>query len=104
VDEVVPDAGGHVGGDVGVEGGLLDPAGPVVLVPRAVRALCPDQPGVRGLRLGAPTARVEGHGRLHVVPRVAVAAGIPRDHPVTLLDGRDRVDRRRQITPHGLVA
>jgi hypothetical protein len=78
---VVADAGGDVGAHVGVELGVLDGAvGVVVGVPRAVGALGVDEPLVGPLGLVVEAGDVERHRRLDVVPRVAVAAGEPRDH------------------------
>jgi hypothetical protein len=42
-------------------------------------------------------AHVEGHGRLHQVPRIGVVSRDPRDVAVGELDGGDRVDRVRQL-------
>ena len=98
----VPHARGHVGTHVGVELVLLHlrravVAGDVVLVPRAVVALQGGEPliGAVGLAVAAPD--VEGHGRLDVVPRVAVAAGEPRDHPGGQLPLGDAVERGVKI-------
>ena len=78
---VVPHPGGRVGDDVGVELELLGPVGCVVLVPGAVGPLDVGQPLVGGFGLGSQPGRGQGHGRLHVVPRVGVAAREPGDHP-----------------------
>ena len=104
-EPVVPDAGGDVRAHVGVELGLLDvPSGEVVVPPTAVVALDVDQPLVAAFGCGVETGDVERHGGLDVVPRVAVAAGEPRDHPGVELQRGDpfgglRRPRRPEIAP-----
>jgi hypothetical protein len=98
----VPHPGSDVGAHVGVELVLLDlgaavVAGDVVLVPGAVVALEVDEPLVGPVGFSAPAPEVEGHGRLDVVPGVAVTAGEPRDHARRQLPLGDAVDSGVQI-------
>ena len=79
---VMPHAGGDVGADVGVELGFFDGAvGQVVVPPTAVVALDVDQPFVGPFGAGVEAGDIERHGGLDVVPRIAMPAGEPRDHP-----------------------
>ena len=91
VEVVVPDAGGDVGDDVGVELVLLDLVLEVVLVPRAVGPLDVDEPLVGRFGLGSALADDERHRRFDVVPRVGVTAREPRDHSRAELPRRDVV-------------
>ncbi len=90
----------HTGGDVrahvGVELGVLDRAvGVVVGVPRAVGTLGVDQPVVGVFGLVVEAGDVERHRGFDVVPRVAMTAGEPWDHPGVEL-------QRREVFPGGL--
>ena len=104
---VVPHAGRDVGADVRVELRVLDRDGgapravtatrrplDVVVEPAAVGSLHLQQPLVRPLGLGEEAGGGQGHGRLHVVPRVAVATRVPGDHPAGELE---RGDGRRGL-------
>ena len=88
---VVPRSRGQVGAHVGVEPLILDPGPLVVVEPAPIGQLAIGQPAVgrHGL-VGEPAGR-QGHGRFDVVPRVAVAALEPRDHPVGPLQVGDGV-------------
>ncbi len=88
-DVPVPCSGGQVGAHIGVEPRILDPGGQVVVEPAAVGELGVHQPLVGPVGLFVQADSGEGHGRLDVVPRVAVPAGEPRDHPVRALQGGD---------------
>ncbi len=104
--EVVPAPGGHVGADVRVETRVLHPgAGEVVVEPRTVGQLAVGQPLIRPQRFLVETPDGQAHGRLGVIPRIAVPALGPRDHPVVALDVGDRGGRllhlrRRQHAGH----
>ena len=88
---VVPHAGGHVRAHVGVEFGFLDKTTrKVVVEPPAVAVLRVGEPFVGALGLAMEAGHVEGHGRLDVVPRVAVSAFEPRDHAGVELQRGDR--------------
>src|SRR5207248_9790508 len=76
---------------------VLHAAVDVVVVPRPVGALVGAQPLVGPLGVGAAATDEQGHGRLHVVPRVGVTTGEPRDHAVGELDPGDGVDRGRHL-------
>ncbi len=93
----MPDPGGDVRAHVGVELVLLDGVGEVVLVPRTVGPLHPDEPCVRRFGLGHPPAERECHRRFDVVPRVSVPTGEPRDHPRRQLPLGDALDGARQL-------
>ena len=88
---MVPGTGRQVGADVGVEPEVLDPVALVVVEPAAVRELAPCQPPVGVDGLVHQAAHGQRHGRLDVVPGVAVAALEPRDLPVVALHRRDGV-------------
>ncbi len=94
--QMVADTGGDVGAHVGVELGVLDRSVAVVVrVPRTVGALRVDEPVVGAFGLVVEPGDVERHRRLDMVPRVAVTAGEPRDHPGVELE-------RRQVVAGGL--
>ena len=93
----MPHPGGHVGSHIAVELGVLDPVGQVVLVPGARRVLVLHQPPVCGLRLVQMSGDGHCHGGLHVVPRIGVASGKPRDHPVGQLPLGDRPGSEDQV-------
>ena len=94
---VMPGSGGQVGTDVGVEPLILDAGTLVVVEPAPIGQLVVGQPAIgRPGLLGEP-ARRQGHGRLHVVPRIAVAALEPRDHPVCPLHVGDRMGRGQHV-------
>ena len=87
----MPGPGGQIGANVGVETGVLDAGGQVVVEPTAVGQLGVDQPLVGAVGFVVQADGGEGHGRLDVIPRVAVSSREPRDHPVRLLQGGDRL-------------
>ena len=86
---VVPGTGRQVGADVGVEPLVLHACTEVVVEPAAVGELAVGHPAVGTHRLVVEPAHRQGHGRFHVVPRVAVATVKPRDHAVGPLGPRD---------------
>ena len=94
---VVPGAGGQVGAHVRVQPGVLDRVALVVVEPAAVGELAAGQPPVGRHRLVHQAAHGQGHGRLDVVPGIAVPAVEPRDHPVVALHLRDGVARGQYV-------
>ena len=94
---VVPGARGQIGADVGIETGVLDRVALVVVEPAAVGQLAAGQPAVGLDRLVDEPAHGQGHGRLDVVPRVAVPPVEPRDHAVVPLHRGDGVARGEDL-------
>ena len=86
---VMPHANGDVGDHVGVELRIGDTVGVVVLVPRTVSALIVSEPCVGQPRLVVASSGIERHCRLHVVPRVGMAAVAPQDETGGDLEGLD---------------
>ena len=87
---VMPHACGDVRAHVGVELGFLDASiGQVVVPPTAVVALHVDEPFVAPFGGGVEAGDIECHGGLDMVPRVAMPAGKPRDHPCVELQRSD---------------
>ncbi len=93
----MPGARRQVGADVGVEPRVLHAVALVVVEPAAVGELAAHQPAVGVDRFVHQAAHGQRHGRLDVVPRVAVAALEPRDHAVGSLDGGDGVGRGEHV-------
>ena len=94
---VVPGARRQIGAHVRVEAGILDGVTLVVVEPAAVGELAAGQPAVGVDRLVHEAADGERHGGLDVVPRVAVAADEPGDHPVAPLHLGDGVARGQDV-------
>ena len=79
-------------------------------MPGTVVALEVDEPLVSAVGLGVAAPDIEGHGRLDVVPGVAVAPGEPGDHAGGQLPLGDAVeggveiggrDQARDVDGHG---
>ena len=94
---VVPCAGRQVGAYVGVEPGVLDDVGLVVVEPAAVGKLPLGQPAVGRHRLVDHSAHGQRHGGLDVIPRVTMSTLEPRDHAVVALRGGDGPRRRQHF-------
>ena len=82
----MPNARGDVGAHVGIELGFLDEivglaVTEVEVVPTPVGALDISQPLIRPFGLNVEPGNVKSHRAFDVVPRIAMAAVEPRDHP-----------------------
>ena len=86
---VVPHADCDVRDHVGVELGVGDTVGVVVLMPRAISALIVAKPGVGRARSVMTPPGVECHRRLDVVPRIGMATVAPQDEAGGNLEGCD---------------
>ena len=94
---VMPDSGGHVGADVGVEAGVLHPAGEVVVEPAAVGQLPIGQPLVCRVRLGVEAAGRSGPWPPRRGSRVGVTAGYHGIIPSAQLDAGDPLGRGQHL-------